>query len=205
METIIQILSLSFALFLLMDPVGNVPIFVSVLKDISPKRQRVVIIRELLIALGIIILFNFLGNFLLDLLNVERPTLLISGGIILFIIAIRMIFPVSNELESMGSARKEPFIVPLAVPMVAGPAVLAAVMLYSYQDKNEWITVSAIVIAWAASTLILLSAPYLKKLLGTSGLIACEKLMGLILVLLSVQMFLEGIQLFLHQSARISS
>ena len=197
MESLGHIFSTAFALFLLMDPLGNVPIFVSVLKDIEPKRQRLVIIRELFIALAIIILFNFLGEFLLNLLNIKRPTLLISGGIILFIIAIRMIFPSRKDPESEYSTDKEPFIVPLAVPMVAGPAVLAAVMLYSYQDTNPWVSISAIIIAWAASTLILLSSPYLKKLLGNRGLIACEKLMGLLLVLLSVQMFLEGTQLFM--------
>lgn len=205
MDTFLHILSVAFALFLLMDPVGNVPIFVSVLKDIDPKRQRVVIMRELLIALAIIILFNFLGNFLLDLLKIQRPTLLISGGIILFIIAIRMIFPAEHEESSTHSSSKEPFIVPLAIPMVAGPAVLAAVMLYSYQDKSEWITIASIVLAWGASTLILLCSPYLKKLLGPSGLIACEKLMGLILVLLSVQMFLEGIQLIFQHSVKLCS
>jgi MarC family membrane protein len=200
METLLQILSVAFALFLLMDPLGNVPIFVAVLKDIDPKRQRVIIFRELIIALVIIIAFNFLGNFLLELLNVQQSTLLVSGGMILFIIAIRMIFPAHKDPELDISPDKEPFIVPLAIPMVAGPAVLAAVMLYSYQERSEWITVSAIVIAWAVSTLILLASPALKKLLGDKGLIACEKLMGLILVLISVQMFLEGLRLFIQQS-----
>ncbi|MBY0528641.1 MAG: YhgN family NAAT transporter [Rhabdochlamydiaceae bacterium] len=203
MDTLLQILSVAFALFLLMDPLGNVPIFVAVLKDVDPKRQRVIIFRELIIALAIIICFNFLGNFLLDLLKVQQSTLLVSGGIILFIIAIRMIFPSHKDPELDLSREKEPFIVPLAVPMVAGPAVLAAVMLYSYQDHSEWITVAAIVIAWAISTLILLASPTLKKLLGDKGLIASERLMGLILVLISVQMFLEGVRLFILQSQTI--
>ncbi|MBI3236536.1 MAG: hypothetical protein HYZ48_02340 [Chlamydiales bacterium] len=95
------------------------------------------------------------------------------------------------------SPEKEPFIVPLAIPLVAGPAVLAAVMLYSHEHYSEWITVGAIVLAWTASTLILLSAGYLKKLLGARGLIACERLMGLLLILISVQMFLSGLALFL--------
>lgn len=200
MDTLSQILSVAFALFLLMDPLGNVPIFVAVLKDLPPKRQRVVILRELVIALGVIILFNFLGNFVLELLHVQQSTLLVAGGIILFIIALRMIFPTRRELEVEIRTAKEPFIVPLAIPLVAGPAVLAAVMLYSYQDKSEWITVSAIILAWAVSTLILLASPFLKKLLGERGLIACERLMGLILVLISTQMFLEGIRLFIQTS-----
>jgi small neutral amino acid transporter SnatA (MarC family) len=173
----LQMLSMAFALFLLMDPIGNVPIFVSVLKDIDPKRQQKIIIRELIIALIIIMLFNFIGDILLDFLNVKMPTILISGEI---------------------SEDKEPFIVPLATPLVAGPAVLASVMLYSGRYTNDdMMTLVAIVIAWAVSTLILLSSSLWKKLLGSRGLVACERLMGLILTLIAVQMFLEGIEMFL--------
>ena len=193
--------SMAFAFFLLMDPIGNVPLFVSLLKDISPKRQRKIIFRELVIALIIIILFNFIGDALLSFLNVTMPTLLISGGIILFLIAIKMIFPVKEDAAADTSRRKEPFIVPLAVPLVAGPAVLAAVMLYSGQNKNDMLlTVTAIFFACVASTLILLSSSVWKKILGWQGLTACERLMGLILTLIAVQMFLEGCALFLKTS-----
>ncbi|MBS0653958.1 MAG: YhgN family NAAT transporter [Verrucomicrobia bacterium] len=197
MDAFVQLLSTAFALFLLMDPIGNVPIFISVLKDIDPKRQQYIIFRELVIALIIIIAFDFLGDLLLEFLNVERATLLIAGGIILFIIALKMIFPGKRDPDVDISPDKEPFIVPLAIPLVAGPAVLAAVMLYSHEQYSEWITVGAIVLAWIASTIILLSAGYLKKLLGWRGLVACERLMGLLLILISVQMFLSGIVLFL--------
>ncbi len=193
-----QMLSMAFALFLLMDPIGNVPIFVSVLKDINVKHHRRIIFRELLIALLIIILFHFLGDGLLKFLKVSTPTVLISGGIILFIISIRMIFPSLHDAPSDRFSKKEPFIVPLATPLVAGPAVLAAVMLYSGQPQLQGgITVGAIIIAWAVSTLILLSSSFWKRLLGSRGLIACERLMGLILTLIAVQMFLEGAKEFL--------
>lgn len=188
---------MAFALFLLMDPIGNVPIFVSVLKDIDPKRQRKIIIRELVIALIIIILFQFIGDALLGFLNVKMPTILISGGIILFLIALKMIFPGRRDPDVELPQDKEPFIVPLATPLVAGPAVLAAVMLYSGQHMdNNGIILGAIVIAWTASTLILLSSSLWKKLLGWRGLVACERLMGLILTLIAVQMFLEGLEMF---------
>jgi MarC family membrane protein len=194
----LQMLSMAFALFLLMDPIGNVPIFVSVLKDIDPKRQQKIIIRELIIALIIIMLFNFIGDILLDFLNVKMPTILISGGIILFLIALKMIFPGRRDPDVEISEDKEPFIVPLATPLVAGPAVLASVMLYSGRYTNDdMMTLVAIVIAWAVSTLILLSSSLWKKLLGSRGLVACERLMGLILTLIAVQMFLEGIEMFL--------
>jgi multiple antibiotic resistance protein len=188
---------MAFALFLLMDPIGNVPIFISVLKDIDPKRHQYIIFRELVIALIIIIAFDFLGDLLLEFLNVEQATLLIAGGIILFIIALKMIFPGRRDPDVDISPDKEPFIVPLAIPLVAGPAVLAAVILYSHEQYNEWITIGAIILAWIASTIILLSASYLKKLLGWRGLVACERLMGLLLILISVQMFLNGLILFL--------
>lgn len=193
--------SMAFALFLLMDPIGNIPIFVSVLKDIDPSRQRKIIMRELIIALFIIIVFNFIGDALLGFLKVTMPTLLISGGIILFLIALKMIFPGKRDPEVDLPQDKEPFIVPLAMPLVAGPAVLAAVMLYSGQHENKMIiTVGAIVIAWCFSTLILLSSSLWKKLLGWRGLIACERLMGLILTLIAIQMFLEGFELFLKRT-----
>lgn len=197
-----QMLSMAFALFLLMDPIGNVPIFVSILKDIEPKRQNKIIIRELIIALLVIILFNYLGEGLLRFLNVSMPTIRVAGGIILFLIAIKMIFPPEGSRHTKIIQGKEPFVVPLAIPLVAGPAVLAAVMLYSGQYRAEkGLTIGAIIIAWVASTLILLSSSLWKRLLGTRGLAACERLMGLILTLLAVQMFLEGAQAFLNQGA----
>jgi len=196
----IQMFSMAFALFLLMDPIGNVPIFVSVLKDINVKHHKRIIFRELLIALFIIILFHFIGDALLKFLKVSTATIMISGGIILFIIAIRMIFPSLQETKVDVSAKKEPFIVPLATPLVAGPAVLAAVMLYSGQPTtSETVTIGAIIIAWGVSTLILLSSSLWKRLLGARGLIACERLMGLILTLIAVQMFLEGTEMFLNK------
>ena len=191
-------LSMSFALFLLMDSIGNVPIFVSILKNVDSKRQRTIIIRELVIALFIIVVFYFIGATLLSFLNVKMPTIMISGGIILFLIALKMIFPSKEDTHANLPHDSEPFIVPLATPLIAGPAVLAAVMLYSGQHTHSTLmTLSAIVIAWGASILILLSSSLWKKLLGDRGLIACERFMGLILTLIAVQMFLQGVQLFL--------
>src|SRR3990167_8972887 len=146
----VQLLSLTFALFLLMDSLGNIPLFLSFLKGIPQKRQRFIIFRELLIALGIIILFYFLGDLLLQFLKIDQPTLLISGGIILFIIAIQMVFP-NDKHQEKYSFNKEPFIVPLAIPLIAGPAVLAAVMLYAHEHNPPSIIIGAIFIAWILS------------------------------------------------------
>lgn len=200
-----SILSISFSLFLLMDPIGNIPIFLSVLKSVPPKRQKIVILRELIIALAVIILFTFLGTPLLNLIGVEQHTVMIAGGIILFIIALKMIFPPPKDLESKGRNEKEPLIVPLAVPLVAGPAVLAAVILYSKAEMNLVITISSILIAWIASTIILMISPLLLRLLGPRGIQACERLMGLLIVLIAVQMFLEGLGDYITHPAVLST
>ena len=189
---------ISFSLFLLMDPIGNIPIYLAVLKDVKAKRQRKIIIRELLIALAVIILFTFIGEHLLDILGVGQETILISGGIILFIIALKMIFPSGKEGAYESPGNGEPFIVPLAIPLVAGPSVLAAVMIYSHQERIG-LLIEAICIAWAGSMIILIGAPFLKKILGVQGIVACERLMGLLLTLMSVQMFLEGLSLYLQK------
>lgn len=188
------IFSLAFTFFLLMDPVGNIPLFVSMLRKYPAKKQRRIILRELLIALFIIVLFNFIGAALLDFLKVSQETVLISGGLILFIIALKMIFPSSEETITH---KGEPFIVPLAIPLMAGPAILASVMIYTHRVDNTLYMLSAIFIAWGASLILLLGSTYLQKALGERFLTALERLMGLILTLLSVQMFLEGLKSFL--------
>lgn len=195
MDSWLTVFSLAFTLFLLMDPLGNVPLFIALLKDLTPQRQRVIILREMLIALAVIILFSFLGELLLDLLKVQYYTIMLSGGIILFMIAIRMVFPQPKEKNGTDYG-KDPIVVPLAIPLVAGPAVLAAVIFYSH--KYEMMTsVLGIVIAWIFSTIILLSATALKRVLGPRGIHACERLMGLLLTLIAVQLFMEGMSAYL--------
>lgn len=188
-----QILSMAFTLFLLMDAIGNIPLFISILKGVNPAKQRRIIFRELVIALVIMILFNYFGDFLLNAIKVQPYTVLISGGIILFILALKMIFPSRKDADADTPPEKEPFIVPLAIPLVAGPGVLATIMLYSRQEESNLITITAIILAWAVSTLILLASSLLKKALGWRGITACERLMGLLLTMISIQMLLEGV------------
>lgn len=195
MDGWLTVFSLAFSLFLLMDPLGNIPLFIALLKELNPARQRVIILREMVIALLVIILFSFIGDLLLDLLKVQYYTIMIAGGIILFLIAIKMIFPQPKEKNGTDYG-KEPLVVPLAIPLVAGPAVLAAVILYSH--KYETMTsILGIVIAWIFSTVILLSATSLKRVLGPRGILACERLMGLLLTLIAVQLFMEGMTAYL--------
>lgn len=197
META-SIWSIAFFLFLLMDAIGNIPLYISFLKKVSPSRQRVIILREMVIALIVTFVFLFGGDWLLNFLHISNDAVQITGGIILFIICFRMIFPKTVNGHEEESPQEEPFIVPLAVPFVAGPAILTAVIVYSRQDLNPWILVGAIFIAWVPSLLILLASSYLKVLLGDRGISATEKLMGLVLSLIAVQMLLTGIDHFIH-------
>jgi len=191
----LNIFWITFTLFLLMDAMGNIPIYLALLKKVPPKRQYVVIFREMTIALATIILFNFLGEGLLRFLHISQNTIQIAGGIILFILALNMIF--SKEKNVTIEEDGEPVVVPLAIPLIAGPAVLAAVMVFSHQ-VGDLIMVSAIFFAWLMTLIILLAAPFLQRILGKKGVLATEKLMGLILTLLSVEMFLDGLRSFLH-------
>ncbi len=180
-------------LFLILDPLGNVPVFLSLLKPLAPERRRVVLVRELLIALGVLFAFLWAGKIVLDAMHIRQESVSIAGGIVLFLIGIRMIFPTPDGL--LGELPEgEPFIVPMAIPLVAGPSGMAAVILMGSSEPDrlsEWSL--ALFLAWLATALILFSATYLYKVLGTRVLTAVERLMGMLLVTLSVQMFLDGV------------
>jgi len=194
-----EMISATVLLFLIMDPLGNLPIFMSVLKHIEPKRRRAIVIRELLIALLLMLLFLFAGERILAVLNLRSETVSISGGIIMFLIAIKMIFP-SQEGGGNGlPAGEEPFLVPLAIPLVAGPSILATLMLLSHQYPLQISQlVVALLIAWGLSVIILMQSTLFIRLLGDKGVNALERLMGLLLVMLSTQMFLDGVRAYLR-------
>ena len=193
------ILSAALLLFLILDPLGNVPVFLSVLKPLPPHRQCVVLVRELLIALGVLMAFLWGGKYALELMHLRQESVAIAGGIVLFLIGIRMIFPRPEGL--LGELPDgEPFIVPLAIPLIAGPSGMAAVMLMGSNEPHrlgEWSL--ALLLAWAATAAILLCAPLLYRLLGRRALSAVERLMGMLLVAISVQMLLDGLSAYLGQ------
>jgi multiple antibiotic resistance protein len=186
----------AFSLFILMDAAGNVPLYISILRGMNPHRQRVIILRELFIALGIIILFALAGNRLMQFLDVTCATLQIAGGLILFLLSLKMIFPAPHP-DLPPHPDEDPFLVPLAIPLIAGPGVLATVMILSHQEGEILTLIGAITVAWLASLIILLASPFLKRVLGEKGLMALERLMGLVLILLAVEMFLGGTASFL--------
>lgn len=193
-----DILSAAILLFLIMDPLGNVPIFLSVLEDVKPERRLRVTIRELVLALIIMLVFLFAGPSVLEFMHLSQEAIRVAGGIILFLIAMKMVFPVGRSAQEEDIIDGEPLLVPLAIPMVAGPSALATLLLLVSSEPGrmaEWVL--ALLAAWALTAVILLSAVPLKRLLGRRGLIAMERLMGMLLVTLAVQMFLDGIGQYL--------
>jgi len=195
------LITVFLTLLLIMDPFGSIPVFLSQLKHLAPGRRRVVIVRELVIALGILALFLWFGQAVLAGLQLDQPALQISGGVILFLIALKMIFP--GEVSAGGGAEaavpppvvKEPLIVPLAIPLVAGPSAMAYVILISTQfPDRRWEWLGGLVMAWAVSVVVLLMADALSKWLGERVITAIERLMGMILTTLAVQMLLDGLR-----------
>ena len=143
--------SAAVMLFLIMDPLGNLPVFLSILRHIDPKRRRKVMVRELLFSLAIMMLFLFVGQQILGFLNLRQEAVSIAGGIILFLIAIKMIFPSEGGVTGLA-AGEEPFLVPMAIPMIAGPSILASLMLLANQEPSRMVDWSlALFMAWAAS------------------------------------------------------
>ena len=186
------IISAIVLLFLVIDPFGNVPFFVAALRDVDPARRRRVVVRELLIAYLVMVAFLFAGQPFLQILGISGPALTIAGGMILFLIALRMIFPErgrSLQEDSDG----EPFIVPLAIPYIAGPSVLAVEILLMSDEPERWpVWLIAITVAWAGTAIVVLFGSQVAERLGAKGLVAIERLMGMVLVAIAIQMFLTG-------------
>lgn len=189
----------AITLILVMDPLGNIPVFLSILQRFSEAQQARIICRETMIAFLILVVFLLFGRYIMHWLHLSTDALSIAGGIILFLIAIRMIFPVPQPLAtSEEKQHEEPFIVPLAVPLTAGPSALATVLLFTTREPNHLgLMFGAVVIATIFFLVIMLCSRYLMRLLGKRGLIAIERLMGMILTAVAVQMFLTGVQHFI--------
>jgi multiple antibiotic resistance protein len=193
------LVSAAVLLFFVMDPLGNVPLFLSALRKVDPQRHRSIIVRELVIALGVMLAFLFGGQFLLRLLNVSPAALTAAGGIVLLLIALRMIFP--TEERRLRDDVAEPFVVPLAVPYTAGPSVLATELLLISREPDRWIEwTGAICLAWFAAALILFLASDFRKLLSDRGLLAIERLMGMLLVIVAVEMIMNGVAQFVSRT-----
>ena len=196
-----DLLSATLTLILIMDPLGNIPMFLSILNKIPDEnRRRKILIRELLLALLVLLIFLFLGRHLLQWLNLQPQSLRIGGGIVLFLIAIKMIFPPPSRGIMGQFPEGEPLLVPLAVPLLAGPSTLAMLILLSSNAPEKWMSwLLAVILAWLLTSVVMICSGSLLRLLGEKGLVAVERLMGMVLVTLSVQMLLDGFSDYLRK------
>lgn len=185
--------SATILLLLITDPVGNLPIFTHALRAVPPTRRRRVILREVLIAFALLLVFMFLGDGFLRLMNLSPLALQLAGGVVLFLIALRMVFPPPPGPDEESAA--EPLIVPLAVPALAGPSALATVLLLvSQAPERRWEWVAALSVTMAVCALVLVLAERIQRWVGPRVLQAFERLMGLILVAVAVEMLLRGLK-----------
>ena len=196
MDTTFPIFSTAVLIFFILDPFGNVPLLLSILKNIDKKKHGKIIIREMFIGFFILVIFLFFGEQFLSLFHLETQAITIAGGIIFFVISLKMIFPDPNGVDMFVTNKDdEPLVVPIAVPMIAGPAALATLLVLAKTNEQHlgglFISLS---LAWALAALVLLFSPKLYKLLKVKGLTALERLMGMLLLIMSVQMFIDGIR-----------
>ena len=191
------IISAAIVLLLILDPFGNLVTINTLLSEVPKRKRQRIILRETSIAYGILVAFLLGGNPLLSFFGVESHTLRISGGIILFLIALGMVFPTRSSMPS--TLDSEPFIVPIAMPLIAGPTAIAALLVLARSDPdlllNWW---AALTLAMGIAGLILWASPWIFQRLGPRGAVAVERLMGMLLIVLSVQMMLDGVEQYLQ-------
>lgn len=191
-------LSLVALLLIVMNPIGLAPAISGILSGFDEKRRTKILIRELLFTLLILLVLMFFGTPLMKLLGMNQAALSISGGVLLLLVALGMVFPalnVTNSRENQGE-KEEPFIVPIAIPLLAGPSCIAIILLHSAKAEGTFdmfMLFLAIFITWVVAFIGLLLSQYIIKYLGNKGASALERLMGMLLVLISVKMFLDGL------------
>ncbi len=196
MESGFSIISTAILLLFILDPFGNVPLLLSILKDVDKQKHTRIIIREMLIGLLILIVFLFFGERFLSIFGLEPQAITIAGGIIFFVIGLKMIFPPPGGQNLFTtSSEEDPLVVPIAIPMISGPASIATLMLLAKSHPGEIGSIFiSVLIAWLVTAVILLSSPRLYKLLKRRGLTAMERLMGMLLLMMAVEMFIKGVR-----------
>jgi multiple antibiotic resistance protein len=182
--------------FIVTNPIGCSPTVLALIKEYPIREQQKILLRESMFALMLAIFFLFLGDTFLRSLKIEDYAARISGGILLFIVALQMIFSVKNDAKP-EKLKQQPFLVPIATPLLSGAGLLSVILLYSKQEANDFMILGAILIAWIGVTVILVAAPFLLVFLGKKGLAAVEQLMGMLLAMISIEMIVRGTSLFL--------
>lgn len=191
-----SIWSIALTLFLVANPIGNIPAFVALLKEFDFHRQKKILFRESIFSFAIAMFFLFIGDQFLRIIQVQQYAVNISGGTLLFLVSLNMIFPPKPN-SSTTAKPIEPFIVPIATPLITGGGVLSTIMIYSAREQNDLKIALSATIAWIAVTIVVVSSAYLQKILGRSGLLALEQLMGMILSMMAIEIVVKGIKLFL--------
>jgi multiple antibiotic resistance protein len=194
----VLVFKLAMVFFIVANPIGNSPTIITLIKNHGVSRQQQILFRESMFALILAIFFLFLGEIFLNSLLIKEYALRISGGTLLFIVALKMIF--SREVDSKSdSPKQDPFIVPIATPLISGAGLLTTILLKS-NETTTGVVLLGILVAWIGVTVVLVTAPYLQLLLGKRGLAALEQLMGMLLAMIAIQMFIKGMALFLIKS-----
>lgn len=195
MESTFSIVSTAMLLIFILDPFGNIPLLLSILKKATPKQRYKIITRESLIGFFILMVFFFFGQSFLNIFHLQTESITIAGGIIFFIISLKMIFPNSHGDSIFATDEQDPLVVPIAMPMIAGPGALATIMVLVQTNQEHLVSLFvSLSLAWIVSASILLFSPMLYKVLKNKGLTALERLMGMLLLIMSVQMFIDGIK-----------
>lgn len=195
-------LQIALVFFIMANPLGNSPAIIALIKDYPIREQQKILFRESMIAMFLAIFFLFAGDFFLQSLKISPYALTTSGGVLLIIVAFRMIF-FDREEKKEKNPKQAPFIVPIATPLISGAGLLTMIMLYSKQEPDNLKIFLAILIAWIGITSILVISPYIQVILGKRGFAAMEQLMGMLLVMVAIQMVLNGLSLFIKAVAAI--
>lgn len=204
MSTQMSIIQLATIFFIVTNPIGNSPVIISLIKDHPLKRQQQILFRESIFSMILALFFLFMGEIFLRCLKIAPYALSLSGGTLLFLVALKMIFSVQDDTHSDGP-KQDPFIVPIATPLLSGAGLLTMIMVYSKQEANDFKIFLAILVAWAGVTAVLVTAPYLQLFFGKRGMAAMEQLMGMLLALMAMQMIVNGSALFIKALSALSS
>jgi multiple antibiotic resistance protein len=196
-------LGITVSVFLILNATGLIPLFLAILGRFDHAKQLKIIWRELTVALLILLAFTFCGDTILKLLGISRPIIGMAGGTLLFLISLTMVFPRHTKEDDLPM--QEPVIVPLAIPIIAGPGAIATVMLYSHETGNAWLVAGAVITAWIPSCIIIFLGSFIKKLLGEKGLTAVERLGGMLVCLIGVQMLVSGALLVVQEYFHIGT
>ncbi len=194
--------TIAFTIFFVLNATGQIPLFLALLSRFEHKRQLKIITRELIVALVVLLLFTFFGDWILKVLGISRATIAIAGGILLFLISLTMIFP-SGE-QTTEHLTQEPMVIPLAIPVITGPGAITTVMTYAHNTAKPMMVAGAVLCAWIPSLIILLLGSYVKKILGARGLVAVERVGGMLVCLIGINMATTGVLLIVKEYFNIA-